>query len=174
MQVAVPARRRADTAPMRALWIGLCCCAAAHAAAAGEPAPTTAEVRTFMAQVAAASRARDVEAIAAALSSDCRIEFRSVIGGREQVTLLTRAEYVKFLKTDLAALNDLSGYDYRSSTLKVSIDHEPPGATVVSRVHESFTVGEQRRVMDSLETARVERRDGALKLVAVSAETEGR
>ncbi len=159
---------------MRNPWIVLLCCAAALPAAAGEPPPSAAEVRAFMARIASASRARDVDALAAALSSDCRIEFRTQLDGREQVTLLTRAEYVDYLRHGFAALKELPDYEYRASTLSVTLDREPPGATVESRVHESFTLNRQHRETDSRETARVERRDGQLKLVAVSAETDGR
>jgi hypothetical protein len=159
---------------MRALLIAIFCCAAVAPAAAAEPAPRPAEVRAFMAQVAEASRARDLAAIAAALAPDCRIELRTLIAGREEVTLLTRAEYIELLTSGLAALRELEDYDYQVSKQDVTIDHEPPGATVVSEIRESFRLGGRRQVTDSRETARVERRGGLLKLVAVSAETTGR
>lgn len=44
---------------------------------------------------------------------------------------------------------------------------------MISKVRESFTFNGQRTVTESREVSRVERRDGALKLVAVSAETKG-
>jgi hypothetical protein len=158
---------------MRALLIASLCLVTALGRAEAADPPRPREVRAFMAHVAAASRARDLAAIAATLSSDCRIELRTVIDGREEVSLLTRAEYVDVLSNGLAALRDLADYDYRASTLEVTIDHEPPGATVISDVRETFSLGGRRLVTDSRETARVERRGGQLKVVAVSAETRG-
>jgi hypothetical protein len=158
---------------MRALMLATLCSVAVFGRAEAADPPHPREVRAFMAHVAAASRARDLAAISAALSNDCRIELRSVVDGREAVTLLTRAEYVDVLSNGFAALKDLDDYDYRASTLAVTIDHEPPGATVVSDVRETFSLRGRRQVTDSRETARVERRGGELKLVAVSAETLG-
>jgi hypothetical protein len=157
-----------------AITVLLCAlCAAPRAADKPAAPPAVAEVRAFMAHVERVSRARDIAALGAALATDCRIELRTVIGGQERVTLLTRAEYVQLLADGEARMKDLSEYDYRVSGLKVTTDREPPGATVVSQVHESFTLGGKHFATDSRETARVERRGGELKLVAVSSETQG-
>ncbi len=160
---------------MRALLIALIASASlARAASAAEPPPSAREVRAFMASVEEASRARDLERITAALAADCRIELRALIQGHEQVTLLTRAEYVEMLTSGYAALRDLERYDYRVAGLKITLDTEPPGATVESEVHESFVSGGRTFATLSHETARVERRGGELKLVAVSSATEER
>ena len=90
------------------------------------------------------------------------------------MTLLTRDEYIEVLSSGYAALKDLEDYDYVVSGLEVTLEHEPEGATVVSQVRESFLFGGRRIVTQSREVARVERRGAELKLVAVSAETEGR
>ncbi len=157
---------------MSRLFLAALLLAAAPALAADAP-PRPADVRAFMLHVESASRARDLEQIAATLAPDCRIELHTTVEGREQVTLLTREEYLELLKSGFAALKDLEGYDYQSSELEITFDHEPPGATVVSQVRESFVFNGRRVVTQSREVARVERRAGELKLVAVSAETEG-
>ena len=137
------------------------------AACAAQPL-TAAEVRTLMADLAAASRARDVPRLAAALAPDCRIELRTLIGGREQITLLTRDDYLAMLGAGDLALRALEEYDYVASDREVTLEAEPPAATVVSLVTESFTLHQQHRVIHSEQTARLERRDGQLRVVAVS------
>lgn len=160
---------------MRTFLIALAACSAlVRTTSAAEPPPTAAEVRAFMAHVEEASRARDLERITAALAADCRIELRATIEGHEQVTLLTRSEYVEMLTSGSAALKGLEQYDYRVTGLTIALDADPPGATVVSQVHESFVYGGRPFATESDETARVERRAGELKLVAVSSETVGR
>jgi hypothetical protein len=147
---------------------------AALAPALAADAPLrAADVRAFMVHVENASRARDLAQITAVLSPDCRIELRNTVAGREQETLLTREEYVEFLTHGFAALKDLQDYDYVVTSLEVTMEQEPVGATVVSQVRESFTFNGHRMVTESREVSRVERRNGELKLVAVSAETKG-
>ena len=159
---------------MRALLLALAgSLSLVHAAAAAEPPPAVAEVRAFMARVEDASRARDLERIAAVLAPDCRIELRTTVDGKEHVSLLTRAEYIEILSSGFAALHDLEKYDYQVSKLDIALDKDPPGATVVAQVHEAFVFNGRPFSTDSRETSRVERRAGELKLVAVSAETEG-
>ena len=143
--------------------------APAHAA----PPLTDAEVRAFMTNVEFASRARDVPRLAATLASDCRIELTTRIGGRERVTLMTRDEYVSMLTSGYAALKDLQEYDYEVDDQQVALEPDAPAATVVSHVTETLVFDGQRQVTHSEETARVERRDGALRIVAVSAVTSG-
>ena len=160
---------------MRTVLLALAAFAAlAHSASAAEPPPTVTEVRAFMARVEDASRARDLERITAVLAADCRIELTATIEGHEQVTLLTRAEYVEMLANGFAALKDLEEYHYSVTGLTIALDSEPPGATVVSQVHESFVHGGRPFATESEETARVERRAGELKFVAVSSKTVGR
>jgi hypothetical protein len=150
----------------------LCTASATFAASADDP-PRAEDVRTFMTHVENVSRARDLGKLAAMLSADCRIELRSTVEGREHVTLLTRDEYLEMLSTGYAALKDLGQYDYEVTNLEVTLEHEPPGATVVSHVRESFVFEGRQIVTESREVSRVERRGGELKLVAVSAETQG-
>ena len=152
----------------------LACASLGSVASAAEPPPTAIEVRAFMAHLEDASRARDLDRIAAALAADCRIELRATIEGHEQVTLLTRSEYVEMLTTGFAALKGLEEYHYRVTGLTVALDTDPPGATVESQVQESFVLGGRPFATDSHEIARVERRAGELKLVAVSSEAVGR
>ena len=140
---------------------------------AADPPLAVGEVRRFMADVAAASTARDIDRIAALLSPDSRIELRTRIGDREQVSLFTRADYVAMLRSGYAGMSDLSDYDYKVDAQQVTLESDPPGATVVSAVTESFTFHGQRRRTHSEETARVERRGGRPLLVAVSSLTEG-
>jgi hypothetical protein len=157
-----------------AITVLLCAlCAAPRAADKPAAPPAVADVRAFMAHVERVSRDRDIAQLGAALAADCRIELRTVIGGQEHVTLLTRDEYIELLTDGAARMKDLSEYDYAVSGIEVTIDREPPGATVVSQVHESFTLGGKHFATDSRETARVEQRGGELKLVAVSSETQG-
>jgi hypothetical protein len=132
-----------------------------------------AEVRAFMTELEHASRARDLARLTAALAPDCRIELRAEIDGHEQVTLLTRDEYVELLSTGYAALKNLEQYDYELSNVRVTLESDPPGATVVSEVTETIVFAGKRLVTESVETSRVERRAGALRLVAVSALTTG-
>ncbi|HUO80812.1 MAG TPA: hypothetical protein VMU00_11785 [Steroidobacteraceae bacterium] len=131
------------------------------------------EVRTFMAGVEHAARARDVGRLAASLAPDCRIELRTRIGGQERVTLMTRDEYVGMLTSGYAALKDLEAYDYEVTGQQVTLERDPPAATVVSQVTETVVFGGRRQVTRSEETARVERRADGLKVVAVSALTSG-
>jgi hypothetical protein len=137
------------------------------------PPLTDGEVRAFMNDVGAASRARDVPRIAATLAPDCRVELRTRIGGQERVTLMTRDEYVELLTSGYASLKELQGYDYEVSDQQVTLEHDPPAATVVSHVTETIVFGGRRQVTESEETARVERRADGLKVVAVSALTTG-
>ena len=171
--VAVPARPGAQTLRMTRLLIASLLLAAGPAFAAA-PAPTAAEVRAFMTRLENVSRSRDVAQIAAALAPDCRIELRSTVEGKEHVTLLTRDEYIDVLSSGYAALKDLENYDYTVSAVEVTLEHQPEGATVVSQVRESFVFAGRHIVTQSREVSRVERRGAELKLVAVSAETEGR
>jgi hypothetical protein len=146
---------------------------AATLAVAGESALAPAEVRAFMAEVAAASNARSVERIAALLAVDCRIELRTQLDEHEQVSLFTRDEYLAMLRSGYAGLAELADYDYRVDAEQVTLDTDPPGATVVSAVTERFSFQGHPHVTHSEETARVERRDGHPMLVAVSSLTRG-
>jgi len=158
---------------MRHLFLaGLASLGAATALAAEAPLAVP-EVRTFMAEIAAASNTRDVDRIAAFLASDCRIELRTLLDGSERVSLLTRAEYVAMLKNGYAGLSDLAEYDYRVDAQQVTLEADPPGATVVSSVTETFTFNGRRHATHSEETARVERRGGRPMVVAVSSLTRG-
>lgn len=151
-------------APLLGLW--LLAAAPAHAA---EPPLAEAEVRALMTQVAAASNARDVQGLAGTLSADCRIELRSSIGGREAVTLFDKGEYVDMLTSGYAAMKALERYDYHVAA--ISIELESGAATVESQVTETSVFGGRELVTQSVETARVERRDGRLVIVAVSSLT---
>jgi hypothetical protein len=159
--------------PARLVAAALVLLAASAFAHAAERPLATAEVRAFMAEVAAASTARDVARLGTLLAPDCRIELRAEVGGREQVTLYTRQEYVAMLQSGYAAMADLADYDYRVDGQQVTLDTDPPGATVVSQVTESFTFRQRHRTTHSEETARVERRGGTPMLVAVSSLTRG-
>lgn len=130
-----------------------------------------AEVRTFMAGVASAARARDLSRLGAAMADDCRIELRTLIDGHEEITLLTRAEYLEQLEGGYAALAEPEQYDYRVTAQRISLEREPSAATVVSRVTETVSSRGRRLATATEETARLERRDGRLRLVAVSSLT---
>jgi hypothetical protein len=143
--------------------------ARAHAA----PPLTQGEVRTFMATVEHAARARDLQRLAATLAADCRIELRTQIGGQERVTLMTREEYLEMLTSGYAALKDLDAYDYEVDNQQIALERDEPAATVVSHVTETIVFSGHRQVTRSEETARVERRGDSLKVVAVSALTTG-
>ncbi len=174
--VAVVGPRGADTAPMRTALLPALATLALLAAASAPAAPPLSEreVRDFMTSVEFASRARDVGRLAAALSPDCRIELRTRIGEQERVTLLTHDEYVGMLTSGYAALKDLEAYDYAVDDQTVELETDAPAATVVSHVTETVVFSGRRQVTHSEETARVERRGDALKLVAVSALTSAR
>ena len=137
------------------------------------PTLTEGEVRAFMRTVEYASRARDVQRLGAALATDCRIELRTQIGGQERVTLMTGEEYLEMLTSGYASLKELDAYDYEVDEQQVTVEHDPPAATVVSHVTETIVFGGQRQITHSEETARVERRGDGLKLVAVSSLTSG-
>jgi predicted lipid-binding transport protein (Tim44 family) len=141
------------------------------AASATNAAPLAeAEVRALMQQVAFAARARDVERLAGLLADDCRIELRTTMGGREEVTQFTKAEYVQMLTSGYASMRELQAYDYELVELQVEI--EPRGATVRAIVHEAATFPGGTVATRSEEVSRVERRGDALQLVAVSATTQ--
>jgi len=156
---------------MRALLAltALLCLATPPAGAA--PPLTQAEVSQLMTTVESASRGRDVPRLGATLAGDCRIELTTRIGGRERVTLMTRDEYIEMLTNGFAALKDLQEYDYVVDSQNITLERDGSAATVVSRVTETVVLGGQRQVTHSEETARVERREGAAKIVAVSALT---
>lgn len=154
-----------------AVRIALCSLALAtgFAAPAGADGPLgTAEVRTFMAGIASAARDRDVSRLGAAMADDCRIELRTLVSGREEISLLTRGEYLEQLEGGYAALADPAHYDYRVTAQRISLEQEPTAATVISRVTETVSSRGRRTATASEETARLERRDGRLLLVAVS------
>ena len=132
------------------------------------------EVRAFMTHLANASRARDVAQLAAALADDCRIELRTRLQGREQLTQLTRAQYVELLQSGYAAFRDLERYEYVQSDVRVTLAADDSAATVVSNVTETLVLDGTPAVTESEETSRIERRGGELRLVAVSALTVGR
>jgi hypothetical protein len=148
------------------------CIAVACAPARAEAPISEGAVRALLHAVEAASRERDLAALAALLAPDCRIELRTTVAGREQLTLFTRDEYVALLAQGFAAMKDLERYDYRVSDTTISFDDEPPGATAVSTVHESWVFHGKEVATNSHETARVERRGGRLLLAAVADETE--
>jgi len=148
--------------------------AAAPAAVSRVAAPLAEpEVRAFMTRIENAARARDVAELAATLAQDCRVELRTRLQGREQVTVLTRAQYVEMLQNGYAAFKDLERYDYALGDVRITLAADG-SATVVSRVTETLVFGGERTVTESEETSRIERRGEELKLVAVSALTLGR
>ena len=159
--------------PLKRLLPAALLCLAAFAARAAEAPLAAPEVRSFMAAVATASNARDPDRIAALLGGDCRIELRTTLAGREQVSLFTRDEYVTMLKNGYAGLAELTDYEYRVDAQQVTLDSDPPGATVVSSVTETFMFQGRRHPTHSEETARVERRGGRPMVVAVSSLTRG-
>jgi hypothetical protein len=154
--------------------LALCLVALTGLAAAADRPPSEADVRALMSRVEHASQARDVATLAAVLAPDCRIELTAMIDGHEQVTLMTREEYIEALTRGFAAMKDLAAYEYRVTDLAISFEESPPAATVVSHVHESFVFQGRHGDTDSSETTRIERRGGALQLVAVASRTEGR
>ena len=191
----LPARGapRRDTAGMRnyllATLLATCCALAAapsarasapRAGAAHAAAPPVAaaleepEVRAFMTRIENASRARDVAQLAATLADDCRVELRTRLAGREQLTQLTRAQYLELLQHGYAAFRDLERYDYVLSDVRVTLAADGSAATVASHVTETLVFSGTPTVTESEETSRIERRGGELKLVAVSALTLGR
>ena len=127
------------------------------------------DVRALMERVEAAARARDVERLAALLADDCRIELHTRVGGTEQVTRFTKAEYVEMLTSGYAAMRDLQAYDYAMSDVRVELDDG--GATVRAVVHEGAAFSGGTVATRSEEVSRVERRGDALRLVAVTATT---
>jgi hypothetical protein len=145
----------------------------AATALAAETPLAVPEIHAFMAEVAAASNTRDAERIAATLAADCRIELRTELDGREQISLFTRADYVAMLKSGYAGLAELTDYDYRVDAQRITLETDPPGATVVSNVTERFTFQGRAHATHSEETARVERRGGKPMVVAVSSLTRG-
>lgn len=148
--------------------------AAAPAAAHPDAPLAEAEVRAFMTRIENAARARDLERLAASLAADCRVELRTRIDGHEQLTLLTRTQYLELLESGYAAFRDLKQYDYELGDVRVTLAPDGAAATVVSHVTETLVFQGSRTVAESVETSRIERRGGELKLVAVSALTLGR
>ncbi len=131
-----------------------------------------AEVRAFMRGVADASRRRDVEALAATLAPDCTIELTTRTAGAERTTQFTRDEYVGMLRNGYASMKDLEEYDYDVEDLAVELDAGGTGATVHARVRERAVFQGSESLTRSEETSRVERRDGRLALVSVTATTQ--
>jgi hypothetical protein len=165
----------ADTAGMSLFLRSLLLLLALQAPTAAPAAPplVPAEARALMTEIAAASDARDVKRLAATLAADCRIELRTLIEGQERVTLYTRDDYLAMLEHGYAAMADLEDYHYAVHELSLTLETDPPAATLVSAISESFTFQGRHRETRSEETSRLERRDGRLMLVAVSSLTRG-
>jgi ketosteroid isomerase-like protein len=130
------------------------------------------EVRAAMQALEAAARRRDVDALAAMLADDCRIELRTRIDGREQVTRFTKAEYVGMLGGGYAAMRDLQSYDYELADVAVTVAPDGRSADVRARVRETAVLAGRTLVTHGDEQSRLERRDGRLAFVAVTATTE--
>lgn len=145
---------------------------AAERAARSDAAPLTdAEVRGFIERIADAARSRDVARLGATLADDGRIELRSRIGGVERTTTFTKAEYVAMLDHGYASMRELEAYDYRIVDLKVTLDPGGRTATAHSTIRETVVIGGRSAATLSDEVTRIERRDGRLVVVAVSATT---
>lgn len=173
----LPVRLAAPFRPVRLL-AGLVLAAVVFASAlvpiarADAPPIREQDVRAFVAAVADASRDRDLERLAAALADDCRIRLRTRFGGQEHLTELDKGEYLAMLRDGFIALQDLERYDYQVGAVDVALDGAQ-AANVRAVVTETLVYGGRASTTVSEEDSRVERRDGRLVLVAVTATTSG-
>lgn len=167
------ARRATPFHPFALLLAGLVLAAALGPLACADGAPLAEQdVRAFVASVADASRDRDLDRLAAALADDCTIRLRTRFGGQEHVTELDKREYLAMLRDGFIALKDLERYDYQVGAVDVSLDGAQ-AADVRAVVTETLVYGGRASTTVSEEDSRVERREGRLVLVAVTATTSG-
>lgn len=145
---------------------------AAAGSAAAEGRVSAVAVRALMTELADAARARDVARLAAPLARDCRIEQNTDIGGRIQRATMSCEQYTASLAEGTAAFRDLDAYDYRVLSQRIVLDAH--GAVVYSRIEERVVLGGREHITESEEEARVERREGALRIVRVSSLTRER
>ena len=144
----------------------------AAGSASAEARLSAVAVRALMTELADAARARDVSRLAAPLARDCRIEQNTDINGRIQRATMSCEQYTASLAEGTAAFRDLDAYDYRVLSQRIVI--EAHGAVVFSRIEERVVLGGREHITESEEEARVERREGALRIVSVSSLTRER
>ena len=144
------------------------------AAAAPPPRLTDADVRRFMAEVTAASQARDVERIGALMAADCVVVFRSGDARDGGASELDKPAYLSRLRDGYTALREVSDYSYATSNLQVQLTADAQQAIVDADITERLTFNERKLVTQSHEASVIERRDGRLVLVRVSGTVSGK
>ncbi len=166
MNTLTPARRKAG------LLIGTFLLATAVAAA---PAPklTDATVRALMAEVVAASKARDVERIGAVLASDCTVAFAGNDPSQPQLDEMTRDQYLARLRDGYSSLSTLKAYDYSISNLQVAPSADGRQAIVDADVTETLSFNDHEVVTHSHEASVVELREGKALIVKVRGSVTG-
>ena len=147
---------------------------AASARASPPPALTEAEVRSFIEEIDATARARDVQALGRHLSADCIVTLQSSIGGEERTTRLTRVEYLDLLERGFAAIRDLERYEYQSTILTVALNADGRHAIVTSEVNETAVMDGRETKTESVEADTVEKSETGLAVTGVLSRTRAR
>jgi hypothetical protein len=149
-------------------------CAPALAAGA-EPGPrlTEASVRALMAEVIAASKARDVARIGALLASDCKVAFVGSDPAQPRLDEMTRDQYLARLTDGYSSLSTLRSYDYAASNLKVALSADARQALVDADVTETLSFNDHDVVTHSQEASVIELRDGRPLIVKVAGTVTG-
>lgn len=130
-------------------------------------------VRALIAEVVAASKARDVEHIGRLLATDCSIVFAGTNPDAVRLGALSKAEYLARLTDGYTALGDLQSYDYQASDVRVHLNAAGTQAIVDADIAERLTFNDHELVTHSHEASVVELRDGSPKLVRVTGTVTG-
>ncbi len=130
-------------------------------------------VRALIAEVVAASKARDVEHLGRLLAADCSIVFAGTNPDAVQLGALSKAEYLARLTDGYTALSDLQSYDYQATDVRVHLNAAGTQAIVDADIAEHLTFNDHELVTHSHEASVVELRDGSPKLVRVTGTVTG-
>ena len=168
MITMTPARRQAS------LLLGAIVLAASVTAAPA-PAPrlTDSAVRALMAEVVAASKARDVGRIGALLADDCTVAFFGSDATQPRLDEMTRDQYLARLRDGYSSLSALKAYDYAAGNLQVALSADGRQASVDADVTETLSFNDHEVVTRSHEASVVELRDGRALIVKVTGSVTG-
>lgn len=149
-------------------------CATALVAAA-EPAPRLTEesVRALMAEVVAASKARDVARIGSVLARDCKVAFFGSDPAQPRLDEMTRDQYLARLTDGYSSLSALKSYNYAASNLKIALSGDARQAVVDADVTETLSFNDHEVVTHSHEASVIEFRDGRPLIVKVAGTVTG-
>lgn len=148
-------------------------CGVQAATAAPPPKLTEAAVVAFMAEVSAASQARDVERIGRLMAPECVVVFNSSDRRDQVASQLDRTAYLARLREGYSSLTDVKDYRYQTSNLRVQLAADAKQAIVDADVTEQLSFNDRNVVTHSHEASVVELRDGRPQLVKVAGTVSG-